>query len=386
MHIIIAPNAFKDSLSAKEAANCIAAGIQQSSLSCHLTLIPIADGGDGTAGLIAQNMNSQPVSTPVHDPLGRLMVASFGWIADKKTAIIEISDASGLRLLRKDELNPLKANTMGAGELISAALDKGAQKLIIGVGGTATVDGGTGLLSALGVRFLDEEKNEIKELPSGLMQLKAIDMSGLDQRIQSCEVTVLCDVKNILLGNNGAAAIFSPQKGANKKQVILLEKCLQRLNQITEQTLKVNMASQVYGGAAGGVAAGMGVFLSAKLISGIEFFLDAVNFNQALEQADIVITAEGSLDAQTMEGKGPYGVACRAKNKKIPVIGLAGQIPLSTDSKLHTYFDVILPIGHAPCSAHEAIANTQADLMRTSYELGNLLALKEKVYKNETIK
>jgi glycerate kinase len=377
MHLVIAPNAFKGSLTAEEAADCIAQGIRQSRLHCSLTLIPIADGGDGTASLIAQKMNSKAINVSVHDPLGGLIEATFGWVEDKKTAIIEISNASGLKLLKKEELNPLAANTKGTGELILAALEQGAQRLLIGVGGTATVDGASGLLSALGVEFTDERGENIAKLPKGLVQLKSINLTGLDNRLKGCEITVLCDVKNTLLGKNGAASVFGPQKGANENDVIRLEACLEQLNRVAEISLKTNMASKLYGGAAGGVAAGLSVFLGAELVSGIEFFLDTVNFDEALQQADIVITAEGSLDTQTLEGKGPYGVARRAKNKKIPVIGLSGQVSLHIDDQMRNYFDVILPIGHAPCSIEEAINNTKADLIRTSCELGNLLALKK---------
>ena len=377
MHIVIAPNASKGSLTAEEAADCIAEGIRQSQLDCSLSLIPVADGGDGTAKLIAKKMYSKAIDVPVHDPLGRLIETTFGWVEDTKTAIIEISDASGIKLLKKEELNPLIANTRGAGELMLAALEYGAQKILIGVGGTATVDGASGLLSALGVDFTNEQGETIAKLPEGLARLKSIDLSDLDKRVKQCEITVLCDVKNTLLGKNGAAAVFGPQKGATENDVILLEKCLGQLNLIAEKALKVSMASMTYGGAAGGVAAGLAVFLGADLVSGIEFFLDVVNFDVVLQEADIVITAEGSLDTQTLEGKGPYGVALRAKNKNIPVIGLSGQVSLHTDDLMHNYFDVLLPIGHAPCSIEEAIINTKADLIRTSCELGNLLALKK---------
>lgn len=379
MHIVIAPNAFKGSLPAEEVADCIAQGIRQSRLDGSLSLIPIADGGDGTARLISKKMNSKAISVPVPDPLGRLVNASFGWVEDTGTAIIEMSDASGIKLLTKEELSPLIANTKGTGELILAALDKGAQKIIIGVGGTATVDGASGLLRALGVEFKDEQGKIIENLPEGLAQLKTIDLSGLDKRLKSCEITVMCDVKNTLLGKNGAAAIFGPQKGANENDVMLLEKYLEQLSRVANATLNVSMSTMTYGGAAGGVAAGLAAFLGADLVSGIEFFLDVVHFDDALENTDLVITAEGSLDLQTLEGKGPYGVARRAKNKKIPVIGLAGQIAVHTDDQMRNYFDVILPIGHAPCSIEEAIAHTSADLIRTSCELGNLLALKKKI-------
>jgi len=376
MNILIAPNAFKGSLSAEEVAASIAKGFSQSKLSCRLTIIPIADGGDGTAALIAKQMNSKAISAMVHDPLGRKIESSFWFLDNEKTAIIELSDASGLRLLKSDELNPLVTNTRGSGELIRAALDKGAKKLLLGVGGSATVDCATGLLTMLGIRFLNQEGKEIIDLPMGLDQLNSIDLSRLDTRLKSCEIIVLCDVQNTLLGFNGSASVFGPQKGASEKEVVTLENCLKRLNGTAKELLKVDMAALKYGGAAGGVAAGLAAFLNAELVSGIEFFLDTIFFDAELQKADLVITAEGSLDAQTMEGKGPFGVAKRAKNKKIPVIALAGQIPLQIENEMRDYFDIILPIGHAPVSITEAVQNTSADLLRSSCELGNLLALK----------
>lgn len=376
MHIIIAPNAFKESLSAQEAAECMADGLKQSSLSCRLTIFPIADGGDGTATLVAQRMESEWMKTIVHDPLGRKIEADFGWMEKSKTAIIEMSEASGLRLLKTNILNPLKANTKGTGELIKAALDKGAGEIIMGVGGSATVDGGAGLLSALGVRFLDEYKQEIHDFPEGLLSLNSVETNELDSRLKYCRLTVLCDVRNKLLGVNGAAAVFGPQKGANEKQVILLEKCLKQLNEIVRQDLKTDMSSLLYGGAAGGVAAGLCAFLGADLVSGIDFFLDRLDFEKALKDADLVVTGEGSLDEQTLEGKGPFGVAKKAKEFHVPVVVLAGAIPMKIEEKMHEYFKAIFPISHAVIPLEKAIQNTAADLKRTACELGNLLSLK----------
>ena len=374
MNIVIAPNAFKGSLSAEETANCIAKGIRQSNLSCKLDLIPIGDGGDGTAALIAKKWNSRSVSVNVHDPLGRIIKASFEWVVKEKTALIEMSEASGLKLLKSNELNPLKADSIGTGELITASLNIDAKKIILAVGGSATVDGGTGLLKSLGVRFLNGSGKEITELPAGLVDLKSINIDKLDHRLKACKIIVLCDVTNTLLGNNGAAKIFGPQKGASKKEVSLLEKCMEQFNAITKKSYGINMSSMIYGGAAGGMAAGLAAFVNGKLVSGIEYFLDAVHFDDALEKADLVITAEGSLDEQTLEGKGPFGVAVRANKKKVPVIALAGQVPLKITKKMQNYFDVVFPITHAPSSVEEAIINTSADLTRTSCELGNLLA------------
>jgi len=383
MHIVIAPNAFKGSLTSGQAAECIAAGLKKSKLSCTLKLIPIADGGDGTAHLISKKLSAKNFHSIVHDPLGKKITASYGWDKKYETAIIEMADASGIRLIKKELLNPLKSNTRGTGELIKSALDKGANKIVIGLGGSATVDGATGLLNVLGVRFLDKSGRKLTELPKGLLALNRIDTSGMDKRFKDCEIILLCDVTNKLLGKNGAAAVFGPQKGANKKEVALLEKCLYQFNKIVKKDLKIDMDSFKHGGAAGGVAAALAAFMNAKLVSGISYYLDIVSFDDELRYTDLVITGEGALDTQTLEGKGPYGVAEKANQHKIPVIVLAGQVPQKIEKELHQYFNAIFSIGHAPTSVAEAITNTAADLERTAFELGNLLALKNNLLKNK---
>jgi glycerate kinase len=378
MRILIAPNAFKGSLTAGEAAQSIAAGLKQSPLSCTLKLMPVADGGDGTAHLISKKMSAKSVKILVHDPLGKKIFASYGWVNKTKAAIIELADASGLRLIKQNDLNPMKSNTRGTGELIKSALDKGAQKIILGTGGSATVDGASGLLDELGVKFLDKSERKIAELPKGLLALNRIDVSGMDSRLKDCEIILLSDVTNKLLGKNGAATVFGPQKGADKKAVALLEKCLYQLNKIVKKDVKVDMDSFKHGGSAGGVAAGLAAFANAKLVSGISYFLDLIRFENELKTADLIITAEGSLDTQTLEGKGPWGVAEKAMQHKIPVIILAGQVPPKAGKELHRYFNAILPIGHGPSSTEDAMKNTAADLERTAFELGNLLAIKNR--------
>jgi glycerate 2-kinase len=377
MHIVIAPNAFKGSLSSGEAAQCISEGFKKSKLSCTLKQIPIADGGDGTAHLISKKLSAKTLYSVVHDPLGKKIRASYGWDEKNKTAIIEMADASGIRLIKKEALNPLKSNTRGTGELIKSALGKGAKKIIIGLGGSATVDGAAGLLNELGARFLDKSGRRLTELPKGLLALNKIDLSAMDSRIKDCEIILLCDVTNKLLGKNGAAAVFGPQKGANTKDVALLEKNLYQFNKIVKKDLKVDMDSFKHGGTAGGVAAGLAAFMNAKLVSGISYYLDVVSFDKELKNTDLVVTSEGALDTQTLEGKGPFGVAEKATDHKIPIIILAGQVPQKIGKELHKYFNAIFSIGHGPSSVEEAMSNTADDLERTAYELGNLLALKE---------
>jgi glycerate kinase len=228
MHILIAPNAFKNSLSASAAAEAIRLGLMQSGLPCSTECFPIGDGGDGTASLIIKSLNGYYIETQASDPLGRKIKTSFGFIEGGKTAVIEMADISGLKLLQEQERDPLRASSFGTGELIRLALEKGVGKIILGIGGSATVDGGCGILRALGVRFLDRSKKELTGLPENLFQLHAVDLSGIDKRIFATELIVLCDVSNILLGEKGAAAVFGPQKGASASEVELLENGLRR--------------------------------------------------------------------------------------------------------------------------------------------------------------
>jgi glycerate kinase len=375
MHILIAPNAFKNSLAADQAANAIEVGFLQSSLTCSCECFPIGDGGDGTGELIIKKFGGIRITGEVYDPLNRRISASFGWIDNAKTAVIEMADASGIRLLKPEESNPLIASSYGTGEQIKVALDKGAKKILICMGGSATVDGATGMLSALGARFLDDSGNELADLPEALVNLATIDLSNLDKRIIDCEVIVLCDVDNLLLGEKGAAAMFGPQKGASAENVKKLDDALSRLSEITLQQTGKDMSTIQYGGTAGGAAAGLYALINAELVNGIEYFLELTRFDDSLNKADLVITGEGKIDEQTLQGKGPIGVAKRAKLKGIPVIGLAGKIPLEKNSELEQYFDVLIPIGNEPVDLATALHDTYNNLKRTAREIANLLAM-----------
>ena len=375
MHILIAPNAFKNSLNALDVAEAIGEGLNKSKLNCSLEYFPVGDGGDGTAALIIQKNNGTIINTEAHDAMGRNIHSSFGLINNGNTAVIELADASGIRLLQPQDLDPLHATTYGAGELIKHALDKGTSRIVMGIGGSGTVDGGTGILQALGIRFLNNENEILEGLPENLVHLAAIDLSGLDKRILNCELIILCDVENKLLGESGAAKIFGPQKGASEAGVQKLEIALTKFRDIALHKTGMDMAAIKHGGAAGGVAAGLAVFCKAKLVNGIDYFLTITAFDEALQKADLVITGEGSIDAQTLQGKGPYGVAVRAKEKNIPVIGIAGKVPLTTDIQLQKYFDVLLAINNEPFEISEAIKNTKDNLVRTGKAIGDLLAI-----------
>lgn len=368
--IIVAPNAFKGSLTAMDAARAIAAGLTQSRLPCKVTLFPVADGGDGTVPLLVAGMAGTLIPATAHDASGRRIDTHFGWVESRRTALVALSDASGLRWLEQRFRDPLHADTRGTGELIRAALDKGARSLLIGVGGSATVDGGSGLLRALGVRFLDPQGAEITDLPAGLQELERIDAEGLDARLPGCEILVLCDVRNPLLGPQGAAAVFGPQKGAGEREVVLLENILGRFSAAAGKMTGKKMDTLPSGGAAGGAAAALAVFAGAKLVPGIAYFLDALDFDHALEGADVVITGEGSLDTQTAEGKGPFGVACRAKLRGLPVVGMAGRV--SDDSGvLAPYFDELLETSPPGASLEASMSSAAANLTRCAREWAN---------------
>lgn len=375
MHILIAPNAFKNSLTAQDAAEAIQKGLAKSKLDCTSECFPIADGGDGTGDLIRKKCGGSLVNVIVNDPLGRKINASFGLIDNGKTAVIEMANASGLRLLKPEELNPLQASSYGTGEMIKIALDTGATKIIIAMGGSATVDGGCGILSALGVRFLNAEGGALTVKPENLAQMVSIDTSRLDARLAGCEIVVICDVDNRLLGDKGAAAVFGPQKGASPAAVKQLDDFLSRFNKLTLQQSGKNMGELKYGGAAGGATAGICAWLDAHLVNGIDYFLQLTGFDAALQKSNLVITGEGSIDAQTLQGKGPFGVADLAKKQNIPVIGIAGKVPVEEDAELRKYFNVLLAIGNEPADLPTAMKHTAGNLMRMGVQIGNMLAI-----------
>jgi glycerate kinase len=373
MHILIAPNAFKNSLTAHAAAQAIQKGINLSDLECTTACFPIADGGDGTASLIIQQLKGTHVPVEVHDPLRRFIHTSFGLIDNGRTAVIEMADASGLRLLKPEELNPLSATSYGTGEMIGKALDAGVNKILIAMGGSATVDGGTGILAALGARFLNTEGQELANKPESLAELDKVETSNMDKRLAGCELIVLCDVDNMLLGPQGAAAVFGPQKGADTIAVKKLEASLAKFTEVTRQQTDKDMAAIKYGGTAGGASAGVYAYLNARLVNGIDHFMELTCFEKALDKSDLVITGEGSIDEQTLQGKGPFGVARNAKLKGIPVIGLAGKIPTEVNGQLSHYFDVLLAIGNEPSDISTALAHTEQNLIRVSKQIGVLI-------------
>ena len=373
--VLVAPNAFKHGPDALEVAEAIKRGLVKSRLNPTVILMPIADGGDGTLPIISQAVNAQTITLEVQDPLGRAISSGFGFAASSATAIIELADASGLRLLKKEEQNPLMANTYGTGQLIKAAIGKGARTILLSVGGSATVDGGMGILAALGFQFLSAEGNLLSPSGENLYRIATVKKRKIPNEVA---VIVLTDVKNPLTGSRGAARVFGPQKGAEESDVELLEKGMEKWAGLIEKEMGRDISLVEGGGAAGGVAAGLLGWLGAEIKPGAEYILDLLGADQQIKKADYIITAEGSLDNQTTEGKAPFGLLQLAKKWNKPVIGLAGRIPGEIPGDALGEFDALFAIGSEPERLEAAISHTIPNLERTAYNIGNLLFLQEK--------
>jgi glycerate 2-kinase len=369
MHILIAPNAFKNSLDATSAAEAIEKGLHRSGLQCTTVIFPVADGGDGTADLLMDHLKAISIEAYVQDPLGKKISCSFAWSQENKTAVIELAAASGLRLLQPHAYDPLHATTFGTGELIIEAINKGAEKILLCVGGSATVDGGTGILRALGYHFTDSEGNKLIH-PGLLKNIAFYSFAGNNNLFKTTEVIILCDVLNPLLGITGAAAVFGPQKGATEKDIPLLEAGLKSLRDIILNKTGKDIAAVQHGGAAGGAAAGLYGLLNAQLVNGIDYFLAMAGFEKELKKPTLVITGEGSIDKQTLQGKAPFGVAKMAKELSIQVIGLAGNLPDKEDKELNYYFDKLININEPGTKLEDALNNTYANLEKAAYNLG----------------
>jgi glycerate kinase len=321
MRVVVAPDKFKGSLTAAEAAEAIEAGLRRARPDVEVTRLPVADGGDGTlATMVAAGARRVPVRAG--GPTGEPVDAAIAVAGD--TALVEMAEASGLRRLPGGRPDPLHATTYGTGQLISAALEEGVARLVLGIGGSATTDGGTGMAAALGARFLDAAGQPLAPGGAALLSLATIERDRLDPRLATVQVTVACDVDNPLVGQHGAAAVYGPQKGASGEDVLLLDSALRRYARILREQLSLDLADVPGAGAAGGLGAGSIAFLGATLRPGIELVLELVGFHDAVAKADLVITGEGSLDAQSLRGKAPFGVARAAASHGVPVVAIAG--------------------------------------------------------------
>lgn len=374
MRIIVAPGAFKNSLTAQAATEAIARGLQQSGLDASLALAPVADGGNGTLDAMLAAGGERRILS-VAGPLGAMVQAEWGLLPDGRTAVIEMALASGMELLAQDELDPLRASTYGTGQLLAAALAAGATRIILGLGGSATVDGGAGCLQALGVQLLDAQGEQVAPGGAQLGRIARVDASGLDPRWQQVELLLASDVDNPALGEQGAAAVFGPQKGADAQQVALLEGQLTHYFTLIHEQMGRDVRQAAGGGAAGAFAAGMMAFLEARVQPGIELVLAHSGFAQALDGADLVITGEGQMDEQTIHGKGPIGVARLAREHDVPTVALVGGLA-AHDAQLHAAgIQAVLSLTPRPMSLDEALADAAPLLERAALRLGYLLQL-----------
>lgn len=328
--VVVACDSFKGSLTAAEASSAVASGVLASAGGVQTVCVPVADGGEGTVEMIAGALGGKYVTVRVTGPLGRPADAQYAVVRPHgqtvESAVIELAQASGLPLLSPSERDPLTATTRGTGELIADAYSRGCRSFIIGLGGSATNDGGTGLLRALGVRFLDSEGNELPEGGVPLARLYSIDTSSAREDIMRCRFTVLCDVDNPLTGPCGASAIFGPQKGASESDVALLDRALARYGECLRDITGKDIASMSGAGAAGGTAAAFMAFFNAEMVPGIATALRLTGFDSIVSDASLIITGEGHIDAQTLSGKAPYGVLEAGMLKGVPVIALAGGV------------------------------------------------------------
>jgi glycerate kinase len=349
MKIVIAPDSYKESLSALEVAEEIEAGFREVLPDAEYLKLPMADGGEGTVAAMVASTGGSLLESDVTGPLGESVKACYGLTGDGKTAIIEMASASGLALVAANLRNPLETTTFGTGELIRAALDAGARHLVIGIGGSATNDGGTGMLQALGVKLLDHDDRQIGFGGGSLANLDRIDISGMDQRLKECNIEAACDVNNPLTGPKGASRIFGPQKGATAEMVAQLDANLSRYAGLINRDLGVQVDSVPGAGAAGGMGAALLAFFGAKLRPGIEIVVETVGLEAIIKDADLVITGEGRIDSQSIHGKTPIGVAAVAKRYGKPVIGIAGSLSHDVDV-VHEYgidavFSVLSQVG-----------------------------------------
>ncbi|MFN2541648.1 MAG: glycerate kinase [Chthoniobacterales bacterium] len=363
MKILIAPDKFKGALSAREVAENIAAGLREALPEAKIDIAPIADGGEGTAEVISQALGGSWLNCKAHDPLGREIEARFAWVADQNLAIMEMSEAAGMRRLASGELDPLRANTFGVGEMILDATKRGAREIIIGLGGSATNDGGFGMARALGFRFFDHEHEREREV-SRLADLVKITRP---KDLTLPKIVAAVDVRNPLLGENGATRVFGPQKGATPEKIEKLERALTRLADVGAKQFGFDFRDEAGAGAAGGLGFGLLSFCAATIRPGFEVVAEAVGLEVKMRDADVVITGEGSLDRQTLEGKTPAGVARMARKLGKRVFAIVGRA--SEDRQVRELFDAIYQNARAGMSEPENMARAPELLRENARDL-----------------
>ena len=375
MRVVIAPQSFKGSVSGPEAARAIAEGVLRVFPDADTELVPVADGGDGTLDALVEATAGRTFSSRVSGPLRQRVTARWGVMGDGKTAVIEMAQASGLALLAYKDRNPRHTSTYGTGQLIKRVLDRGYRRIIVGMGGSATNDGGAGMAWALGARFYDSKGRQLSPGGAALAKLASIDATKLHPALKKTEVIAASDVDNPLCGPEGASAVYGPQKGAGAQTVRSLDKALQRYATVLQESMGADVAERPGAGAAGGLGAGLMAFCGGEVQSGIDIVCDALDFDARLEGADLVITGEGRMDASTVYNKAPVGVARRAAARGIPVIALAGSLGKGHEAVYKHGISAAFSIVDRPMSMRVSIARTSEMLAAAAERAMRLLRL-----------
>ena len=379
MNIIIAPDSYKECLTSIEVADLLEQGFQKVFPDAFYWKFPLSDGGEGFADILVRSTGGSFIDCSVHDPLMKKIKIRVGVSGKDNTAIIEMASASGLHLVPKSQRNPMFTTTFGTGELIKTALDKGFRKFVIGIGGSATTDGGIGAMQALGGKFLDKNGDDIPLGGIGLKSLTKFDLSNLDKRISECSFIIAYDVNNPLTGEHGAAGTFSRQKGADNEEIEFLEKYLINYANMLEEFVDTDMNTISGSGAAGGLGAAFYAFLKAELRPGIELVLEATDLKSYLQKADIVITGEGEMDSQTVFGKVPYGVLKFAEHFEIPVISICGNIKGDKQDFIDLGFSDVIGIVSDSISKQKAIKEVHKLLPETAKNIALKMREKKRV-------
>lgn len=375
MKVVVAIDSLKGSLSSIEAGMAIRDGVLAAKPDAEVIVKPLADGGEGTTDALIEGMNGKRIDLTVTGPMGTPVNAYYGYLADSHTAVMEMASAAGITLVPAAEKNPLLATSFGVGEVMNDALQKGCRNFIIGIGGSATNDGGIGMLKALGVRFLDENGEDAGEGGQALAKVTQIDVSGLNPLLKECHIQVACDVNNPLCGENGSTYVYGPQKGVTEDMKKPLDEDMAHFAMVTSETLGNDYHDTPGAGAAGGLGFAFLSYIGATLTPGIELILDAVRLEQELPNADIVVTGEGCLDFQTAMGKAPVGVARLAKKYHAKVIAFAGSVTKEASACNKEGIDAFFPILRSVCTLEEAMdpANARANLTATVEQVFRLL-------------
>ncbi|MGK4443787.1 glycerate kinase [Yersinia enterocolitica] len=375
MKIVIAPDSYKESLSALDVAVQIEAGFRTQFPDAQYIKLPVADGGEGTVEAMVAATAGKIIKVDVTGPLGDNVDAFYGISGDEKCAFIEMAAASGLELVPLVQRNPLKTTSYGTGELILHALNKGVKHIIIGIGGSATNDGGAGMVQALGVKLLDKQGQQIGFGGAKLTELATIDISALDPRIEQCQIDVACDVTNPLTGSEGASAIFGPQKGATPDMITQLDEGLLHYASVINRYLDIDVDQVEGAGAAGGLGAALLAFCGATLSPGIDIVTDALGLDALVRDATFVITGEGRIDSQTIHGKVPIGVARVAKRYNKPVIGIAGSLTDDVDVVYEHGLDAVFSVIYTICTLEQALDNAADNVFKTARNIAATLAI-----------